>query len=85
MKKIIAILTVAAFAAVSYAGDKAASPKAKTASAEAKSACSAEGACCAKEQVAKKDSCCALEQVAKKESNSKKIVMSPKAAGQSRS
>ena len=70
MKKYIAILTVAAFAAVSYAGDKAATPKTKAASADAKTACAAETACCAKEQVAKKNS------------DSKKVVMSPKAAGE---
>ena len=61
---------VAAFAAVSYAGDKSATPKNKVASADAKTACAAETACCAKAQVAKKDC------------NSKKIVMSPKAAGE---
>lgn len=73
MKKYIVILMVAAFAAVSYAGDKGATvktTKVKAVSADAKSACAAEGACSANAQVAKK-SC-----------NGKKIVMSPKAAGE---
>ncbi len=70
MKKYIVILTLAAFAAVSYAGDKSTAPKTKTASADGKTDCAAATACCAKEQVAKK-SC-----------NTKKIVMSPKAAGE---
>lgn len=69
MKKYIAILMVAAFAVVSYAGDKSATTtKTKAASADAKSACAAE--------------CSANAQVAKKSCSSKKIVMSPKAAGE---
>jgi hypothetical protein len=70
MKKYIVLLMVAAFAAVSYAGDKAATAKTKVkaASVDTKSACAAE--------------CSASAQVAKKPCNTKKIVMSPKAAGE---
>jgi len=74
MKKYIAILMVAAFAAVSYAGDKASANTTKAASADkAKAACpvaaAAESSCCANAKLAKKDT-------------TKKIVQSPKAAGE---
>jgi hypothetical protein len=76
MKKYIAILMVATLAAVSYAGDKASASSPKAASADkAKSACEASSS-------AKADSsCCANSKVAKKDT-SKKIVQSPKAAGE---
>ena len=71
MKKYIVILMVAAFAAVGYAGDKSATAKPKAASADKAAACpaAAESSCCANAKVAKKDT-------------SKKIVQSPKAAGE---
>src|SRR5262245_57399822 len=74
MKKYLAILTVAAFAAVSYAGDKATtqSPKAASADKAKTEACSA--------SVAAASTCCADGKLAKKDST-KKIVQSPKAAG----
>ncbi len=82
MKKYIALLTVAAFAVVGYAGDnKACSDKDKAAcSAKDKAACSqqAKSACPANAEAA---SCCPSGKLAKKE-GSKKIVQSPKAAGQ---
>ena len=72
MKKYIVILTVAAFAAAGYAGDKAAANKNKGTSADravCPASASAESCCCANSKFAKKNS-------------TKKIVQSPKAAGQ---
>ena len=72
MKKYIAMLTVAAFAVTSYAGDKACSDKAKAACASKDQA-----ACCAtKDGAVAKGASCSKGEVAKK-------VQSPKAASQS--
>jgi hypothetical protein len=82
MKKYIAILTVAALAAVSYAGDKASTSSPKAASADkAKSACAAKSDCAASASASADSSCCANSKVAKKDTT-KKIVQSPKAAGE---
>ena len=82
MKKYIALLTVAAFAVVGYAGDtKACADKDKAAcSAKDKAACAEKGkaACPASAEAA---SCCPGGKMAKKD-GTKKIVQSPKAAGQ---
>ena len=88
MKKYIAILTVAALSAVSYAGDKASLSSPKAASADkAKAACAVKSDCAAKSDCAVSasasadSSCCASSKVAKKDTT-KKIVQSPKAAGE---
>ena len=81
MKKYIAMLTVAAFAVVGYAGDKACADKDKAAcAAKDKTACAEKGksACSAS---AEASACCPNGKLAKKD-GSKKIVQSPKAAGQ---
>jgi len=79
MKKYIALLTVAAFAVVGYAGDK-------KASADKAAGCKDGAACAEKSKAAcpasaEASSCCASGKLAKKE-GTKKIVQSPKAAGQ---
>ena len=71
MKKYIAMLTIAAFAVTSYAGDKACSDKAKAACAGKDQA-----ACCAGKTVAKGTSC-------SKGEVAKKVVQSPKAGSPS--
>jgi hypothetical protein len=72
MKKYIVILTVAAFTAVGYAGNKASANKNKNVSAD-KAVCPASAAA--------GSSCCANSKFAKKNCT-KKIVQSPKAAGE---
>jgi len=85
MKKYIALLTVAAFAVVGYAGDnKACTDKDKAAcSAKDKTACTAKAksACPAS---AKASACCASGKMAKRDTT-KKVVHSPRAAEQFRS
>lgn len=82
MKKYIAMLTVAAFAAVGYAGDnKACTDKDKAACAAKDKLASAEKGKSACPASAEASACCANGKLAKKD-GSKKIVQSPKAAGQ---
>jgi hypothetical protein len=71
MKKYIAVLMVAAFAVAAYAGNKIASPKDAAACSDNKAAC------CSSQQA-----CCAKTETAKKSGSTKKVVMSPKAAGE---
>jgi len=81
MKKYIALLTVAAFAVVGYAGDdKASADKAACCKGKDTAACAdkSKAACPAS---AEASSCCASGKLAKKD-GTKKIVQSPKAAGQ---
>jgi hypothetical protein len=80
MKKYIALLTVAAFAVVGYAGDnKASADKAACCKGKDSAACAdkSKAACPASAEAA---SCCPGGKVAKKDTT-KKIVQSPKAAG----
>lgn len=77
MKKYIVMLTIAAFAVAAQAGDKACAGKDKAACAgKAKAACSEKANSACADQ-AKAGGCCA------KAATAKKVVQSPKAAGQS--
>jgi len=79
MKKYIALLTVAAFAVVGFAGDTKAGANKAACSGKDAAACAAKGksACPASAEAA---SCCPNGKLAKKD-GTKKIVQSPKAAG----